>query len=94
MADDSFCHCGTHRQAVEIAEKLFKDMVASDCPVWAFQIGAALRTIAIDALKNEGMTLKEVQTMGDVLTRSTREVMTDPAALLAAGIKRREELGT
>jgi hypothetical protein len=91
---ERYCHCGTHADAMAVAEKLLTDMIAHDCPVWAFQIGAALRTMAIDILKNEGMTVAECKALGDDLTRITRRDMKAASALLEAGIKRRTELGT
>lgn len=81
---ERYCHCGTHADAMAVAEKMIIDMIANDCPVWAFQIGAALRTMAIDILKS----------FGDDLTRVTRRDMKAATALLEAGIKRRAELGT
>ena len=72
MAAEEFCHCGSFEQAREIGEKLFTDMIASDCPVWAFQVGAVIRTLAIDYLKREGMTPSEAKQLGDAITEVTR----------------------
>ena len=91
---ERYCHCGTHAEAMVVAEKMIIDMIANDCPVWAFQIGAALRTMAIDILKAEGMSVAECKSFGDDLTRVTRRDMKAATALLEAGIKRRAELGT
>ena len=91
--EERYCHCGTHKEALAAAEKLFIQMVAADCPVWAFQIGAALRTMAVDTLKAEGMSATEVQSFGDALTRITRRDMRPATVLLEEGIKRRADLG-
>ncbi len=93
MADTpaQFCHCGPFEDAQKTGEKLFTDMIASDCPVWAFQVGATIRTLAIDYLKREGMTVSEAKQLGDAITVATRSNC-DLEALIKQGRTKKAEL--
>lgn len=91
MGAEEYCHCGSFEQAREIAERLYVDMIASDCPVWAFQVAAALRTICVDRMEQEGMTRSELKTMGDEMTRVTRRDC-DRASLDKLALAKREHV--
>lgn len=90
------CKCGDMRDAVRIAEKLFVDSVAADCPTWAIMVSTAYRSIAIAAALKLGedgsVTTKEIQVIVDALVKQTRRIMTDPGELLDRAHEKSEAL--
>lgn len=90
----NLCHCGTAEEAVKVAEKLFVEMTASDCPVWAFQVGTALKTICIQHLsgKNAGMSMKDVQEAANAVVRVTKETARSDDDLLADAMEKGKAL--
>jgi hypothetical protein len=50
-ANPGICNCGTVREAVEAAEKMFIQLAGSDCPVWALQVSVLASQIAMRHLE-------------------------------------------
>lgn len=93
MENGSLCHCGTVEEAVKVAEKLFVEMAASDCPVWAFQVGTALKTICIQHLAGSaGMSMLEVKLAANEIVRTTKRTMTPEAELADKGLEKGKAL--
>lgn len=83
------CHCGTTEEATRIAEKMFVDMVRSDCPVWAFAVGTALKTICIQHLA-KASSMKDIQQASNEIVAEVKKTMRDD--LYEEALKKKAEL--
>lgn len=69
------CNCGTVEETVRAAEKLYAVIAATDCPVWAFQVATALRTISIEMLLDGDTKRRAMAEVANIISDETRKTM-------------------
>lgn len=89
--DQAMCNCGTIKDAIRVAERLFVETHAMNCPAWTLQIAVALRTICARSIVLEtGLTVEQVKCLAQEISAATIEHMAAPEELLRRSHEKRQ----
>lgn len=89
--NDNLCHCGTIKDAILVAEQLFVETHAMNCPAWTLQIAVALRTICARSIVVEtGLSVEQVKGLAQEISDVTIAHMAAPEELLRRSHEKKE----
>lgn len=89
--DQALCNCGTIKDAIRVAERLFVETHAMNCPAWTLQVAVALRTICARSMVVEtGLSVEQVKCLAQQIASVTIEQMTTSEELLRRSYEKRQ----